>query len=245
MSLRARMGLAAGLAVAIAVIAVAVSAYAGTSSELRGQLDQSLQTLTRQVLSNGAPPGGEKPHNQGESSDNEIENPGTSAPQLFGPAPRAHDCDEGLGFQNRGSPFGTAAGILTLVHQDGSICYPSGQSYHIPVTAQFKSIAAGGSGHVYTDMHVDGTELRVLASGIGQRGALLVALPLKDVDNALARQMVLLAIIAAAGIALAALLGVLVARTALAPIGRFTRQTERIGANPERPARERIAGHGG
>jgi two-component system, OmpR family, sensor histidine kinase MprB len=52
-------------------------------------------------------------------------------------------------------------------------------------------------------------------------------------------------IIAAAGIALAALLGVLVARTALAPIARFTRQTERIAANPERLDRERIDVHGG
>ena len=42
--------------------------------------------------------------------------------------------------------------------------------------------------------------------------------------------------IAAGGIALAALLGTLVARTALAPIARFTRQTESIAANNE-PAR--------
>jgi two-component system sensor histidine kinase MprB len=248
MSLRARMGLAAGLAVAVAVIAVAVSAYAGTSSELRGQLDQSLHTLTRQVLSNGAPPGGENPNNPSENSDNELENgsgPGAGAPGVFGPRPHAGDCDEGLGFQNRGSPFGSAAGILTLVQQNGTICYPSGQTYHIPVTSQFKAIAASGTGHVFTDMHVRGTELRVLASGIGHRGALLVALPLKDVSHALARQLVLLAIIAAAGIALAALLGVLVARTALAPIGRFTRQTERIAANPERLDRERVDVHGG
>ena len=36
MSLRARMGLAGGLAVALAVIAVAASAYAGTRSALAG-----------------------------------------------------------------------------------------------------------------------------------------------------------------------------------------------------------------
>ena len=237
MSLRARMGLAAGLAVAIAVIAVAVSAYAGTSSELHGQLDQSLQRLTNQVLSTGGPPRGEAHSN--------AENESTLEPQLFNPQPQAADCDEGLGFQNRGGPLGSAAGILTLVHQGGSICYPSSQTYHIPVTAQFKAIASSGTGRVYTDMHVGGTEARVLASGIGPRGALLVALPLKDVNHALGRQLVLLAIIAASGIALAALLGVLVARTALAPIARFTRQTERIAANPERLDRERLDVHGG
>ena len=44
-------------------------------------------------------------------------------------------------------------------------------------------------------------------------------------------------VIAAGGIALAALLGILVARTALAPIARFTRQTEAIAAQP-RAARD-------
>ena len=57
MSLRARMALASGLAVALAVIAVAVSAYAGTRSQLRGQVDHSLQNLTHQVLP--GPPGGQ------------------------------------------------------------------------------------------------------------------------------------------------------------------------------------------
>ena len=50
MSLRVRMALASGVAVALAVIAVAFSAYAGTSSELKGQKDQSLRSLTAGVL---------------------------------------------------------------------------------------------------------------------------------------------------------------------------------------------------
>ena len=241
MSLTARMALASGVAVAIAVIAVAFSAYAGTSSELHSQLDQSLQSLSRQVLDNGGPPGGENPGNAGE-----IQESGGGVGRLFTPPSGSHDCDEGLGFERqRGGPFGSASGFLTLVHSNGSTCYPSSQTYSIPVTNQFKSIAASGMGRVFTDMHVHGSEIRVLATGIGSRGALLVALPLKDVDHALERQLVLLIIIAAAGIALAALLGLLVARTALAPIGRFTRQTERIAANPDRIEEERLDIHGG
>ena len=46
--------------------------------------------------------------------------------------------------------------------------------------------------------------------------------------------------IGGAGILLAALLGLLVARTALAPIARFTRQTESIATNPERIEHERL-----
>jgi two-component system sensor histidine kinase MprB len=235
------MGLAAGVAVAIAVIAVAVSAYAGTSSELHGQLDQSLQSLSRQVLESGGPPGGENP-----ASGGEIQESGHGVGRLFNPPGGAQDCDEGLGFERqRGGPFGSASGFLTLVRRNGSTCYPSSQTYSIPLTSRFKAIAASGKGRVYTDMQVHGSEVRVLATGIGSRGALLVALPRNEVDHALERQLVLLVIIAAAGIALAALLGLLVARTALAPIGRFTRQTERIAANPDRLDDQRLDVHGG
>jgi two-component system, OmpR family, sensor histidine kinase MprB len=237
-SLRARMGLASGLAVAVAVIAVAVSAYAGTSSELRGQLDQSLQRLTTQVSTSGGPPPVQA---RGGGSSN-TGSPGRPIPGQSG---AVGDCDEGLGFQHREGGFGNALGLVTLVQRDGTVCSPPGQAHKIPVTAQFKALAVSGTGHVYSDLDVSGTELRILATGLGPRGALLVALPFTDVQDALARQLVLLAIIAAAGVALAALLGILVARTALAPIARFTRQTEVIAVNPDRLDRERLDVRGG
>ena len=80
----------------------------------------------------------------------------------------------------------------------------------------------------------------MLVTGIGSRGALAVALPLTDVDHALSSQLTLLIAIAAAGVLLAGLLGIVVARTALAPIARFTRQTESIAAHPERIEHERL-----
>jgi two-component system sensor histidine kinase MprB len=245
MSLRARMGLAAGVAVALAVVAVAVSAYAGTSSELRGQLDQSLQSLCTQVLAgsgaspNGRPGGPAVPHQGGGSAlPPRGSGPGTS--------PSVLDPDEGLGLDNRGGPaFGGASGTLTLVRRDGSTFVPEGQQYSIPVDSRFKALAARGSGRYFTDLDVRGTEIRVLATGIGARGALLVALPLTNVDSALSSELLLLALIAAGGILLAGLLGLLVARTALAPIARFTRQTEAIAANPDRLDQERVDVRGG
>ena len=101
-------------------------------------------------------------------------------------------------------------------------------------------MAHSGNGQFFTDMRVKGTHIRVLVTGIGARGALAVALPLTTVDNALSRQLVVSLVIGGAGILLAALLGFLVARTALAPITRFTRQTESIAANPERIEHERL-----
>jgi two-component system, OmpR family, sensor histidine kinase MprB len=157
------------------------------------------------------------------------------------PGATAADCDGGLGLDfSRGGGFGSAPGYVQVARPDGSTCLASGESTGIPVDARVKALAASGSGHYLTDTHVGATHLRVLAYGIGALGALQVALPLTQVDDALSSQLLLLIAIAAGGIALAALLGVLVARTALAPIARFTRQTETIAANPERIEQERL-----
>ncbi|MGH2858719.1 MAG: HAMP domain-containing protein, partial [Solirubrobacteraceae bacterium] len=237
MSLKVRLGLAAGVAVAIAVIAVAISAYAGTRAQLNGQMDQSLQNLAAGILSHagpgggppGTPPGASAQHKGDGGASNDLDDP-----------------DEGLGLaDHRGPAFGGAAGTVALIRRNGSTYVPTGQTYKIPITAPFKAIAARGTGRDFTEMNVGGTEIRVLATGIMNRGALLVALPMTDVNHALRSQMLLLGVIAAAGIALAALLGILVARTALAPIARFTRQTESIAAHPDRLESERLDVHGG
>lgn len=229
MSLRARMGVVAGVAVAIAVIAVAIASYAGTRSDLRSQVDQSLQSLAKAPLAhigmNGG--GGGSPL------------PQSGPPPFSGAGTR--DPDEGLGFDHLPpQAFGGASGTFTLFKPNGGTYVPRGQSYEIPSTPAITAVAASGRGQFYTDMRVNGTHIRVLVTGIGPRGALAVALPLTTVDRALSNQLVLLLVIGGAGIVLAALLGVFVARTALAPIARFTRQTESIATNPERIEQERL-----
>ncbi len=238
MSLRARMGIASGLAVAVAVIAVALSAYAGTRSQLQGQLDTRLMSLAQPILIQAgavpAPAGPGQPQQGG--------GPGTfGGPGAGSGSGGTNDCDGGLGLdRSRGGPFGGPQGYVQLVRANGFICLANGESTAIPVSADVKALAARGSGHSTTDTHVGSTHLRVLAYGVGSRGALMVALPRTDVDNALSHELLLLIVIAAAGIALAALLGILVARTALSPIARFTSQTESIAANPDRIEHERL-----
>lgn len=234
MSLRARMGLAAGIAVALAVIAVAVSAYEGTSSELNDQVNHSLHNITSSVLSpvgirpSGRPMGARAPRPRGGAL----------------PQTDPDDCDQGLELQDHDEQaFGGAAGTLMLLSPAGRTCTPPGKE-KIPVDAGTRSLAVHGRGQYFADMDAKGTDIRVLATGIGYRGALLVALPLHDVNSALASQALLLVLIAAGGILLAGLLGLLVARTALAPIARFTRQTEAIAVNPERLEHQRLLVHG-
>jgi two-component system, OmpR family, sensor histidine kinase MprB len=232
MSLRARMAIAAGAAVALAVFAVAVSSYAGMRSQLLGQVDQSLRDRLAQVpgLAGGGPV---PPRQRGDD--------GLGFAPTGGGGEGPGEGDEGLGLDRvPTSAFGAASGIFTIVYPNGQTYVPTGQTYAIPVDSRAKSVAASGRGKYFFDTEVRGAHLRVLVTGIHSKGAMMIALPLTDVERALKNQLLLLAIIAAVGIALAALLGLLVAKTALAPIARFTRQTERIAANPERIEHLRI-----
>ncbi len=229
MSLRARMGIAAGVAVALAVVAVTISAYAGTRSELLGQTDNSLQSITHQYLDHPLGPDRGGHNRQGPPH-----------------GPFGQDCDHGLGINNpAGQPFGGAPGFVQLLTPNGAVCETGTQeTTQIPLDTQDRATAKSGRGSYYTDKTVSAHHIRVLVTGLPGYGALMVALPLEDVDHALSSELLLLVVIAAAGIAVAALLGLLVARTALAPIARFTRQAERIAARPELLEHERLDARG-
>ena len=238
MSLRARMGLAAGGAVALAVIAVALSAYAGTRSQLRDQLDQQLNGLVDRIT--GAPGGAGGPGGPvgAPGHGNGVLAPGADGVVATRPG-SGGDCDGGRGLDfARGPGFGRASGLRLFVSPSGRPCTYGGGTV-LPVPARARALAASGHGRLYTDVTVSGQALRLLAIGV-PGGAIEVALSLAEVDGALSSQLLLLALIAAGGVALAALLGILVARTALSPIARFTRQAESIAAHPDRVEHERL-----
>ena len=82
----------------------------------------------------------------------------------------------------------------------------------------------------------------MLTRGLGDVGAIQVARPLDEVDRQLDRILLVLIFVGAAGVALGAGLGALVARTALAPIARFTRRTEELAADPDPFERMEVTG---
>ncbi|MDQ1679365.1 MAG: two-component system, OmpR family, sensor histidine kinase MprB, partial [Frankiaceae bacterium] len=98
------------------------------------------------------------------------------------------------------------------------------------------------SGTHLTDAHADGVHLRVLTVGAGPRGALQVARPLTEVDHVLGRQLLVLLLVGGAGILAAGGLGFVVARTALAPVARFTRRAESLTADPDLSERLEVTG---
>jgi two-component system sensor histidine kinase MprB len=144
------------------------------------------------------------------------------------------------------APFGAASGYVQFISPEGTVEVPGGQGASptkIAITSRDRAIASSGSGRSVTDRSVKGTELRVLTLGIGPRGGVLVARPLTEVEHELSRLLLILALIGGGGIVLAAILGTLVARTALAPIARFTRRTETLTGNLDLSRRLDVEGH--
>jgi len=118
-------------------------------------------------------------------------------------------------------------GYQQVIGSGGRILLRSG-SLSLPVSAATRHLAAHGGAAVLGDAEVDGIHLRVLAEPFGSGRALQVAQPLTEVDSLLSRLRLILVLLDVGGIALAALLGRLVAGAAVLPLRRLTRATEHV-----------------
>ena len=251
MTLRTRIAAVASLSVALVVLATAVGLYVAVRSDLRGEIDSALRARTRAftAIPSGAPDGGRGggaavigttpfgaagPKGGGPSRGG----PG-AASEPFGAAhdggPPFTGTDKhgpgGFPGHVQPAPFGAASGYVQFVSASGTVSVPAGQGTappRIPLTGPDRAIAARGSGSGLTDRKVNGTHLRVLTLGVGQAGAVVIARPLTEVEKELGRLVLILVLIGVGGVLLAALLGAVIARTALAPIARFTRSTETL-----------------
>ena len=213
MKLRTRMAAVAGVAVALTVVVLAATQDEAARSTLRGQIDSALQDRATTIVN--APP----PRHTGEGGGN--------------------DPDHGAGLDN---PFGDAAGKVQYVSPSGVVISSTTTGSQLPVDARTRALAASGTGSYYSDARVKGVHLRVLTVGLGGRGVAQIARPLTEVDHALDQLLLVLLAVGGGGILLAAVLGGVVARAALAPVARFTRQTEALTANPDLSQRLEIDG---
>jgi two-component system sensor histidine kinase MprB len=211
--LRTRMAAVAGVAVALTVVALAVTQYEAARSTLRGQIDQALSERATSLTLDRGQGGGQGHPSNGDGDD--------------APPP---------------NPFGDAAGKVQYVSPQGTILSTTTGSTLLPVSGRTKAVAASGSGSFFSDVTVQGVHLRVLTVGRGTRGAAQIARPLTEVDRSLRQLLLILLAVGAGGILVAAVLGGVVARAALAPVSRFTRRTEALTANPDLSQRLEIEG---
>src|SRR5439155_4846379 len=201
MSFRARLTLVAAAAVALAVIAASAVVWFVVNDQLYTQVDNRLKSRAEEIAGGGPGIHFEQP-------------PGGS---VYIDVPRSI-----LG----------SGGYIQVARSDGATFRTFEESQPLPVSKKTLATAQSGQGSFFDDSRVGGTDVRVFTipaqDSAGRRYALQVAQSLSDVHHTMSRVTLFLFLIAAGGIAIAAALGLLVSRAALAPVRRLTEATERV-----------------
>jgi two-component system sensor histidine kinase MprB len=196
MTFRTRLTLATALAVAVSIAIAAGLVYVLVREQQHDQVDDSLRGRVASVTR--GPLG-------------VVEGPDGELRLRIGPGPG----------------FAPESGVLVqAVRDDGTVVPPAFQDARFPVEEATLAAARGQSGEFFSEPEVDGTRLRMLTVPLGSGYALQAARPLTEVDELLDRVGLILLLVALGGIGAAALLGALVARSALRPVQRLTRETE-------------------
>jgi two-component system, OmpR family, sensor histidine kinase MprB len=217
LSLKRRIAAAAAVAVAAVAVALSVTGYFSTRSALIGQIRNDLRVQAQHFLAPG--PGH---HRFGQSEGDQGQPPGGGSPGYPGPP--------GLG---------GASGYFQVVGPDGMIM----QGGKLPVTGQVLGIARNRSGSAYFSATVQGHDEEIYAVwDPGDQHVVMVAEPLTDTDSVLGGLLLTYGLLFGGGILLAGLLGLAISRSALRPIERFVRQTERVTSSLDEPTRLEEAG---
>jgi len=229
MTLTRRFTLLAASAVAVAIVLASALVYVVVRGELRGQLDDELRDNAR----NAAPivmrmrgellPDFRAPGRLGGLDRAGVPGGLGGAPARGMPPPSLRPFVERLPGRDA---LGLRTAYVALVDADGRVLAPD--EVRVPVTAAARAVAAGERGELFADASVDDTDVRVLTSPGPPGLAIQVARPLGDVNRTLDRLALVLVLVSAGGIALAAALGRLVARTAVQPVSRLTTAAEHV-----------------
>jgi two-component system sensor histidine kinase MprB len=220
MSLRRRLALLSALAVALAVLLASVLVYALVRDRLRSDIDHDLRDQAGRVTQRfeaGPPP---LP---------QAGSPGTERGEqqaLIAPPPQ---------------PGGPEA-LTQLISPRGVVVTGPGTPIPIPVSSADRSLAANGGQPSLEDAKSGGTDLRVLTQPLSGGTAVQIARSLEETNHTLNTLIVILAAVSAGGIALAAALGPVVARAALAPAGEVSDAAEEVARTHDLTHRIEVRG---
>ena len=124
--------------------------------------------------------------------------------------------------------FGEPASSMQVVKADGEILRTPVDDVKLPVPEAAIAVARGDAAGYFSDANVSDTHVRILTFQYSPGYAVQVARPLTEVDESLGRLRTFLILIAVSGIGVAAALGLVVSRAALAPVRRLTDTAERV-----------------
>ncbi len=222
MSLRQRIAAAATLAVVAVAVGLGAIGYLSTRSHLVGELQQELRSRAQPYLQPNPGAGGYTGSNPaGAQNSPSGGNSGTPSPP----------------------PLGGAPGYFQSVYPDGKRVAGAGGTPELPVDARVLAIARRGTGSFFRSTTVRGIHVEILTVGdASDHKAVEVALPLTGVDSVLNSLLLTYGLLIGGGVVLAGVLGMLIARSALAPIDRFSEQTEQVTSTLDRPRRLKETG---
>jgi two-component system sensor histidine kinase MprB len=235
MSFRRRITLASAAAVTIAVVLASGLVYLLTSNELHGQVDTQLRNRVdnlRLVAHGPARP-------RGRPLLDILQDRSPSARALL----EGTSIAPGNALRNVSPRPNQVRGYQQLVDSGGKVLFRSGAAnVTLPVDPRTRALAAGRGASFFRDARANGIELRILAEYLAPGRAVQFAQPLTEVNELLSHLRLILALIALGGIALAALLGRLVAGAAVLPVKRLTRATEHVAETMDLSRRIQSAG---
>ena len=134
--------------------------------------------------------------------------------------------------------LGGAPGYFQSVCPGGRVVADLGGTPQLPVTPRVLRIATRARGSFYFTATVRGFHVEILVIGDPpDHKAIEVALPLTGVDSVLHKLLITFLILVGVGIVLAGAVGLIIARAAVAPILRFSAETERATSSLDQPQR--------
>jgi two-component system, OmpR family, sensor histidine kinase MprB len=256
MSFRRRIALASAAAVAIAVVLASLLTYVLTSNQLHSQVDAQLRNRARTAgrLQRYLKPG-KKPAAIVKSDSERL---GLDLNGLDGSAKDSEDATAGQAAGEASAPrYGPLAsnlfgrlppgpdqvrGYQQVVNAAGTIVVRSARNVSLPVDSATLGLAKHGGPAFFRNARVRGIHLRVLAEPFGKGRSVQLAQPLTEVDSLLSRLRLILALLDLGGIALAALLGRVVAGAAVLPLKRLSQATEHVALTQDLSGRIRSVG---
>jgi two-component system sensor histidine kinase MprB len=213
MSFQRRVTLASATAVAIAVAIASAATYVLVHNELNRHVNRSLSTLAQGLV----------------NAEQAMPVKAVSSPPSGSAAPYPYS----VLLRRFPDRPGDVTNVADLVSAAGTI-YPAYRGQPLALSgrtlAAVRALARSGGRPESFDATANGTQFRVQAAAVGPGYAVVVSHSLTDINSTLDELRLILVILTLGGIALAALLGWFVARTALAPVRRLTTTVQHVAA---------------
>jgi two-component system sensor histidine kinase MprB len=218
-SFRRRLAIVSAAAVAVAIALASVVVYVVVRDALRGQVDDELRARTPAVTELAVP------------VPDEVRRRALALGLRDSRRGEGRRVDQ-VKFLRRivlpRDALGGRAIYAQLVSAKGTVNRPPGLKVDLAPTPAVRAVAAGKRDAFLEDATVGGAHVRVFTAPAGRGQAVQAVRSLEEIDRTLSRLAVVLILVSAAGIALAALLGWLVARTAVSPVARLTSAAEHV-----------------